>query len=273
MAARETAERPLEGNGFRRLLKSEFAAGIFSFIPSEMVVDIAAYAGFHFMVFDTEHGTDDISVIERLVRAAAAVGIAPVVSFAQTPDPSFINRVLDTGVDALIFARISTRQEAEAVVRNSRIAPLGDRAPFLGSRAGHFFRISGDEYVRRANDVVIAVLIETKEGLDNAEEIVSVEGLDAVAVGPSDLADSLGVARDGPEVKAAIERVTGLARAKGKGVMAPAKDFAELESHLRHQDGPRVFWFASDTYHISNHFHELIEKSRELVAKHASATD
>jgi 4-hydroxy-2-oxoheptanedioate aldolase len=268
MPASETAKDAVEGNAFRSLLKSDFAAGIFSFIPSEMVVDLIAYAGFDFVVFNTEHGTDDIAVIERLVRAATAVGVAPVVSIAHAPDTGFVSRVLDTGAEGLIFARISSRQEAEAVVRSSRLGPRGDREPFLGTRAAHYFRMPVDEYRRRSDDVVVAILIETREALDNAEEIVAVDGLDAVAVGPADLADSLGVARDGPEIKQAIERVTRLARANGKDVMAPAKDFDELESHLRHEDGPRVFWFASDTFHISNQFHGLTEKGRELVAKH-----
>jgi len=53
--------------------------------------------------------------------------------------------------------------------------------------------------------------------------------------------------------------------------MASAKDFDELETHLRSKDGPRVFWYAADTFHISNAFHTLIEKSHELLAKHAGA--
>jgi hypothetical protein len=73
-------------------------------------------------------------------------------------------------------------------------------------------------------------------------------------------------------VKAAVTRVAGLARAKGKSAMASAKDFNELDAHLSRKDGPRIFWCATDAFHISNHFHTLIEKSRELVAKHTGAT-
>ncbi len=261
-----------EENAFRRLLKSKFAAGMFSFIPSETIVDMAGYAGFDFIVFNTEHGTYDLAMIDRLVRAANAVGMAAVVQLPHHPDPHFIGRVLDLGVDGLIFARISSRQEAEAVVQSARPAPLGTLSPFGGLRAGHYFRMPAEQYVRRANDVVIMALIETKDGLDNVEEILSVDNLDGVAVGPLDLSEALGVARDGPEVKAAMAQVASLTRAKGKSIMAAAKDFDELESHLRSKDGPRVFWYAADTYQISNHFHMLMEKSRELVAKHAGAT-
>jgi len=272
MPARETDEDSVEGNAFRRLLKSEFAAGMFSLIPSEIIVDIAGYAGFHFMVFDTEHGTYDLAMIDRLVRAAIAVGMASVVRLPHHPDPHFITRVLDLGVDGLVFARISSRQEAEPVVQSSRQAPLGTLGPFPALRTGHYFRMPADEYLRRANGVAIVVLIETKEGLDDVEGILSVDAIDGVAVGPVDLSDALGVTRDAPEVTAAIARVTSLARARGKGAMASAKDFNELESHLRRKDGPRVFWYATDTYQISNHFHMLMEKSRQLVTEHVGAT-
>lgn len=271
MPIRETAKDSTEGNAFRRLLMSEFAAGMFSFIPSEAVVDIAGYAGFHFLIFDTEHGSYDVAMIERLARAADAVGMASVVRIAH-PDPNLVNRVLDTGVEGLMFSHISSRQEAEAVVRLSCPAPLGTRGPFPALRAGRYFTMPGDAYMRRANDVVVVVLIESKEGLDDVEEILSVDGIDGVAVGPVDLARALGVARDAPEVSDAIARVTRLARAHGKGVMASAKDFDELESHLKQEDGPRVFWYATDTFHISNHFRTLMEKSRELITRHVGAS-
>jgi 4-hydroxy-2-oxoheptanedioate aldolase len=198
--------------------------------------------------------------------------MASVVRLPHHPDPHFITRVLDLGVDGLMSARISSRHEAEAVVKSSRPAPLGTLGPFPFLRTGHYFWMPADEYLRRANDVVIMALIETKDGLDNVEEILSVDSLDGVAVGPLDLSEALGVARDGPEVKAAMAQVASLTRAKGKSIMAAVKDFDELESHLRSKDGPRAFWYANDAYQISNHFHMLMEKSRELVTECAGAT-
>jgi 4-hydroxy-2-oxoheptanedioate aldolase len=270
MLTRADARSPTEGNAFRRLLRSDFAAGMFSFIPSEAVVDIVGYAGFDFLIFDTEHASYDVAMIERLVRAADAVGIASVVRISH-PDPYLIARVLDTGVDGLMFARINSRQEAEDIVANSRLAPLGRRGSCPGMRAGQYFLMPRDEYTRRSNDVAIVVMIETKEGLDDVEGILSVDGIDGVAVGPVDLSYSLGVgSREAPEVAEAIARVTRLARAKGKGVMASAKTLDELAAYLKRQDGPRMFWYTTDAYQIGNHFRELMRKSRELVAEHAA---
>lgn len=271
--APETATDPVEGNAFRRVLASEFGAGIFSLIPSEAIVEIIGYAGFDFVVFDTEHGTYDLATIERLARAAAAAGVASVVRIGHPIDTRFLTRILDLGIDGLIFASVSSREDAEAIVESARLPPRGALGPFPFLRAGHYFRMPVDEYKHRLNDMPIIVLIETREGLDNIEAILSVDGIDGVAVGPMDLSEALGVARDGPEVKAAIKQVTKLARARGKCVMAPAKDFDELEGHLKDKDAPRVFWYANDAFHISNHFHMLIEKSDELLARHGGGND
>src|SRR4051812_7940079 len=84
-------------NVFREMMRSgDFAAGMFCFIPSEAIVDIAAYAGFDYLIFDPEHASYDVAMIERLVRATEAAGIASVVRLSH-PDPYLIARVLDTG--------------------------------------------------------------------------------------------------------------------------------------------------------------------------------
>jgi 4-hydroxy-2-oxoheptanedioate aldolase len=251
------------------LQSGEFAAGMFSFIPSEALVDIAAHAGFDYLIFDTEHASYDVAMIERLVRATEAAGIASVVRISH-PDPYLIARVLNTGADALLFARVSSQREAEDIVRLTRLAPEGERGACPGSRAGHFYLMPRDEYTRRSNDVAIAVMIETKEGLDDIEGILGVDGIDGVGVGPVDLSYSLGVSgRDAPEVVEAISRVSRLAREAGVGVMASAKSLDELATYLAREEGPRVFWYATEAYQIGHCFQELMRKSHELVAEHA----
>jgi 4-hydroxy-2-oxoheptanedioate aldolase len=251
------------------LRSGDFAAGMFCFIPSEAIVDIAAYAGFDYLIFDTEHASYDVAMIERLVRATEAAGIASVVRLSH-PDPYLIARVLDTGCDALLFARVSSAQEAEDIVRHARLAPAGTRGSCPGSRAGNYFLMPQDDYTRRSNTVAIAAMVETKEGLDDIEGILGVEGIDAVAVGPVDLSYSLGVSgRDAPEVVDAISRVSRLAREAGVGVMASAKTLDELTTYLSREEGPRVFWYATEAYQIGHCFQELMRKSHELVAEHA----
>jgi 4-hydroxy-2-oxoheptanedioate aldolase len=250
------------------LTSGDFAAGMFSFIPSEAIVDIVGYAGFNFLIFDTEHASYDVAMIERLVRAAEANGLASVVRMSN-PDPYLIARVLDTGADGLMFARVGTKQQAEDIVGHCRLEPVGDRGACPGSRSGHYFLMPFDEYTRRTNDAAIVVMIESKEGLENAEDILSVDGIDGAAVGPVDMAYSLGASsREAPEVAEAIAHVTTLARARGKGLMASAKTLDELSTYLGRPDGPRVFWYATEAYQIGNCFRQLVEKSHELAKQH-----
>lgn len=257
----------METNRFRDMVRGKgFAAGMFCFIPAEAIVELAAFAGFDFLIFDTEHASYDVHWIERLVRASEAVGIASVVRISNR-DPYLIARVLDTGTQGVMFARVGGHEEAEQIVRLCRVGPDGDRGACPGSRQGEYFLMPQEEYTRRTNNVAIALMIETKEALADAEQIVRVPGIDAVAVGPVDLSYSLGLTRDHPTVVEAQDHVARLARDAGIGVMASAKSMDELAQWLRRPDGPRTFWYTTDAYQIGNAFRGLMARSRELVAE------
>lgn len=264
------ASSSIAGNPFREILRrGRFAAGMFSFIPAEAVVDLAGIAGFDYLIFDTEHATYDVLWIERLVRAADAAGVVSVVRISSR-DPYLIARVLDTGAHALMFARVSSAAEAADIVRLCRLAPEGARGACPGSRQGHYFLMPQDEYTRLTSDVAIAVMIENKEGLADIDRIVATPGIDAVAVGPVDLSYSMGLTREHPDVLAAQRHVARVARAAGVGLMASARDLSEVERWLRDEDGPRVFWYTTDAYQIGVAFRGLIDRSRELVAEIAA---
>ncbi len=254
-----------EANRFRALLRSnEFAAGMFSFIPAEAIVDIAGYAGFKYLIFDTEHASYDIHWIERQVRACEAAGIASVVRVSH-PDPYLIARILDTGADALMFARVASAKAAEDIVGLVALPPAGNRGACPGSRAGQYFLMPQDEYTRRSNATAIVLMIETKEALDDVDAIVRVPGLDALAVGPVDLSYSLGVHREHPKVAEAQQHVSRVAKAAGLHMMASAKTLDAMIELYRRPDGPRVFWYATEAYQIGNAFRNLIDRSMELI--------
>jgi 4-hydroxy-2-oxoheptanedioate aldolase len=254
-------------NRFREILRGgKFHAGMFAFIPAEQIVELAAYAGFDFLIFDTEHAPYDLLWIERLVRATEAVGISSVVRLSHV-DPYLIARVIDTGTHGLMFARVKNAKEAEKIVRVCRLAPTGDRGSCPGSRQGQYFLMDTGEYTRRTNDVAIALMIESKEALDDAERIVKVPGVDAVAVGPVDLSYTMGLHREHPRIVEAQDHVARLAKQAGIGAMASAKSMDELGQWLKREDGPRTFWYTTDAYQIGNAFKGLIKRSHELVGE------
>jgi 4-hydroxy-2-oxoheptanedioate aldolase len=264
------AARPpsVSENGFRRLFQSgEFAAGTMCFLPGEAIVDLVGYAGFDYVMFDQEHASYDVAGIERMVRAAEARGMSSLARLPN-PDPYLIQRVLDTGVDALMFSRVRSAAEAAEIVSLCRLAPLGKRGACPGSRSAHYFFLDKQEYARRANDTAIVLMIETKEALAEIEDILAVPGIDGVVVGKSDLGYSMGVDRDGPEVAAAQARVFELARAAGVGVMAHVRHAEDIVPWLQLPDGPRVFWYSVDVYQISYRFRSVVEQSRQYVEQY-----
>jgi 4-hydroxy-2-oxoheptanedioate aldolase len=256
-------------NRFRELLQTDrYTKGYMSFIDSEVLVDLAGYAGFDWLMFDQEHASYDINAIERMVRAAEARGM-PTIARIPNPDPYLIQRVLDTGIDGLMFARVNTSEEAAELVSLCRLAPDGKRGACPGSRSAHYFFLDKPLYQRRANDTVVVLMIETKEGFDNFEEILAVPGIDGIAVGQSDLSFSLGVERNDPIVIEAERKLTELARDAGIAVISNVKKPQDIQRWLDMPNGPRMFWYTTDAYLIAIGFKQLIEENDEIVARHA----
>ena len=258
----------MEENKLRKLFKSkELALGMFVFIPSEAIVDLAGYAGFNYVLFDTEHASYDIRVIENLQRTAEAAGLATLVRISNL-DPYLIARVLDTGVDGVHFARISTREQAEQLVKLCRIPPVGERGACPGSRSAKYRVMPMNEYHQKTNDAVISIMIESKEGIENAEEILSVPGIDGVAVGVDDLCTTLGVMdREDPLVWEARSRVIKIADSKGITFIAGGTTPEILTEIRRRDNSVHVFNFTTDAWQIANCFQGLITRTKELASK------
>jgi 4-hydroxy-2-oxoheptanedioate aldolase len=147
-----------------------------------------------------------------MLQAISTTDAVPVVRVPWN-DPGLIMRVLDAGCYAVICPMINTREEAEAFVGACRYPPEGYRSngPYRATIYG------GQDYTDHANETVVTMaMIETQQALENLNEILSVQGLDAVFVGPSDLGQSLGhgpgTDRGEPAVVEAIERVLAAAR-------------------------------------------------------------
>lgn len=268
-----TNPEPESTNRWARLLKSdELATGFFCFIGSEKIVEIAGYAGIDFVIFDTEHASYGVEFIEKGVRAAEAVGLVTVVRMpGGDPDPNLITRVLDTGIDGVMFARVTTKESVERLVGLCQIEPLGVRGACPGSRAGQYALMPIEDYRRRSNDVAIMVMIETKEAFEQAGEIMQIPGVAGVTVGRDDLAEALGAkqGRNDPIVVEAEREIQRLARLHGVGYRGSAKDADELNRYLEDENCPRTFSFLTDSYQIGTRFRELVLGSKERLGREA----
>jgi 4-hydroxy-2-oxoheptanedioate aldolase len=212
----------------RRLLAGEALYGLWSTIPDAMAVEALAGAGFDWMVLDTEHTSVEVSQILPLLQAAAPHPtdciVRPVVN-----DTALIKRHLDQGAQTLILPQIQSADEARAAVAAVRYPPRGVRGVAGTMRAAGYGRIR--DYAKRADDEICLILqVETAAAMERLEEIAGVDGVDAIFIGPSDLAASMGhLGEPGhPEVRAAILTAIDRLNAIGKpaGLLSLDPDFA-----------------------------------------------
>lgn len=148
-----------------------------------------ARAGFDWLCVDLQHGLLDYGDLRHMLPALATTETTPIVRVSGN-DPREIMKVLDAGAMGVIVPLVNNRAEAAAAVAACRYPPLGIRS-FGPLRAG---MIGGRDYATQANDHIACIaMIETREGIDNLESIVTTPGLGGVYIGPSDLALALGL--------------------------------------------------------------------------------
>ena len=152
------------------------------------LAEILAHSGVDAVVIDMQHGMVDFQAGVSMLQAISTCDVTPL---ARVPwnDPTPIMKMLDAGAYGIICPMVNTREECEKFVGACRYAPAGYRS-YGPARAIIY---GGADYASEANDTVITfAMIETVTAVENLDSIMSVEGLDAVYVGPSDLAISLG---------------------------------------------------------------------------------
>jgi len=200
-------------------------AGMWVCSGSPLVAEICAGAGLDWLLIDMEHGPNGLESVLTQLQAAAAYPVMPVVR-VPVNDPVVLKQVLDLGAQTVLVPMVSSAEEAQAAVEAVRYPPRGKRG--VGSalaRSARWNRIEG--YLTQADDhVSLVVQIETAAGVEAASEIAAVDGVDAVFVGPSDLAASMGVIgqQAHPDVVAAVRRTFEAVRAAGKPVGVNAFD-------------------------------------------------
>jgi 4-hydroxy-2-oxoheptanedioate aldolase len=168
-------------------------------IPSAFNAELMSHLGFDWLCVDMQHGVIDYNDAVAMFTAIATTGATPFVR-VNWNDPGTIMKVLDAGAMGVVIPLVNNRQDAERAVAACLYPPKGMRS--AGPVRARLY--SGDDYVAHANDeIVIAVMIETAEGLANIDEILSTPGVNACYVGPTDLSFALGLTPrgDNPDPK------------------------------------------------------------------------
>jgi 4-hydroxy-2-oxoheptanedioate aldolase len=173
-------------------------------VPSGISAEIFAQSGFDWVCVDMQHGIIDYQAAVTMLQAISTGDSVPIVRVPWN-EPGIIMKSLDAGAYGVIVPMVNSRAEAEAAVAACRYAPQGIRS-YGPARAALY---AGRDYFNHANDTVLCIcMIETREAIEHVDEILSVPGIDAAYVGPSDLAVSLGLPQSdnpAPEFGAALD--------------------------------------------------------------------
>jgi len=210
-------------------------------LASPLAAEVMAAAGFDWLVVDTEHSAFDMDLVAHTFRAIEARGAIPLAR-AWDHDVVTAARLLDAGAWGLVFPHVSTPEQARQLASAMRYPPRGKRSAGTG-RCVTF----ADDYRAVSNDRVLCIpQIEDLEGIENAEAIASVDGVDIGFLGPNDLANSMGVEMGDPEHEAALQRFRVGCEKAGKPCGIPVGDgvtarrrihegflFVDLDNDLR----------------------------------------
>lgn len=236
----------MKRNWVRQKLKAgEATLGTFAGLGSPNVAELLAHAGFDWLVIETEHNGLDSAEVEHMLMAINGAEVVPIVR-VPAANHFFIQRALDMGGLGILAPLVKTAAEAAAIVRATRYPPAGTRSfgPLRASR----YTFDNAGYFAQANENILVILIlETKEAVENLETILAVPGVDGIYLGPFDLCLSLGLdpmRQPFPEVEAIVARAQTLCRQHGVAFGIGCSTPQELVD--RHAQGCTLLGYGTD---------------------------
>jgi 2-dehydro-3-deoxyglucarate aldolase len=217
------------------LQDNQVTIGSWLSIPSPVVAEIVAQAGFPWLVVDMEHSVIDFECMQSMFMAMELNKCIPLVRLSGK-DPNQTKRVLDAGAYGIITPMINTAEEAEMMVNAVKYPPFGKRG--VGLARAQDYGLKFDEYKKHFNQhSIIICQIEHKEAVENIDDILSVKGIDGIIIGPYDLSGSYGIPGEfkNPLIVEAEQKVLDSAKRNGipAGIHVVHPDTEELLSNIK----------------------------------------
>eukprot|EP00462_Mataza_sp_D1_P011022 CAMPEP_0175149584 /NCGR_PEP_ID=MMETSP0087-20121206/17330_1 /TAXON_ID=136419 /ORGANISM="Unknown Unknown, Strain D1" /LENGTH=275 /DNA_ID=CAMNT_0016435303 /DNA_START=85 /DNA_END=912 /DNA_ORIENTATION=- len=180
--------------------------GLWTGLRNTQIAEMLTYAGYDWIVVDMEHSPNMLSDVLLQLQVAQPGNAEPMVRVPWN-EPVIVKQVLDLGCQTILFPLVNSKKEAEAAVAATRYPPHGIRGVMSLARMNAYGK-TADYYHKAADELCVVVQAETIEAVNAIPEIASVDGVDAVFIGPSDLSASMGYLGQSshPEVHAAIKR-------------------------------------------------------------------
>ncbi len=167
------------------------AIGCFLGLGSPTVAEMMALAGMDWLVIETEHNALDSAEIQHMLMAVNGTDTVPIVRVPNR-DQVFIQRALDMGAMGILVPGVRTADEARAIVSYTRFPPAGVRS--WGPLRASAYTLDNDDYLERADEnILVSLILETRDAVDNLEQICAVPGVDVLTIGPWDMSLELGL--------------------------------------------------------------------------------
>lgn len=233
-------------------------------IGSPFSAEVMAHAGWDSLTIDIQHGPVDFTLAVPMIQA---IGTTDTTVFARVPwnEPGIIMKLLDAGCYGIICPMVNSRAEAEAFVGACRYPPLG----FRSHGPTRVSLWAGSDYAANANQTVVTMaMIETAKALDNLDDILSTPGLDAIYIGPADLAQSLGYPpradHTDPKMVEIMDHI--LASAKRHGIVPGLHTLAPAYARQMIEKGYQFVTIASDGRLLTSASQEALKVARGTTA-------
>jgi 2-keto-3-deoxy-L-rhamnonate aldolase RhmA len=228
---------------------------------------IAAQAGFDCVYVDMEHSPISLETTSIICAGCHGLGITPLVR-PPSHAADWISRVLDGGAQGLIVPHVSNAKQAQAIVAAARFPPLGQRSVMGPTPALAYRSLSLAETNRTLNaETLLIVMIETAEGVERADEIAAVDGIDMLLIGSNDLCTELGIPGElkHPKLRAAYDAVAKACKQHGKAIgVGGIRGDLELQTQL-YRLGARFIIAGNDVAYLATAAKLDVQALRKLA--------
>ena len=239
------------------------ALGTLVQMNSPEIAEMASAAGFDFIYLDMEHTNIGIDALANLIRAVQAGGNAAPIVRPPDASPEHIGRILDAGAYGLIIPGIDNAEQMADIVAAAHYGPTGRRGACPAVRANFHGVRPWPEYAAWARDnIFICGVVETERGFNEFDDIIAIEGVNAIAIGMFDLAVAMGRGGDynHPDVVARFVDLAQRARSKNVDVMGAVMNYRQLDPELKRlrDAGVNIVIYPGDRFLLSSIFRDAV---------------
>ncbi|MDP4286072.1 MAG: aldolase/citrate lyase family protein [Bacteroidota bacterium] len=234
-------------------------------LKSPQAVALCASEGWDYIILDTEHNDYDYETLGNFSLMAKYEDLA---LFVRVPDKLYhqMAQMLDIGAEGLILPQVRTLEESQHIIQSTKYAPIGKRGVSISSIVTRYRDYTQEEYTKWANDEIMTVIqIESEEGVNSVEKIVSVPGIDAVMIGPADLSQDMGIPGqlNHPRIEEAFREV--IIQCNKYGV-APGIHLSNIDAVNKWiNEGMRFITYSYDTKFFKDASQEALQKLRVFI--------